>query len=405
MAAMTSVGRAAGLDPLEFGFDSRAEEALYRRNAGRVFGFCVSRLGRREDAEDAVQTTFLHAVRSLRRGVVPLVESAWLLGIARNVCLKRWETAGRRSRLESTCDPQELDQGSAAPEGRREELIGLEDALTRLPEQQRRAILLRDWRGLSYDEVAEQLGVSRAAVETLIFRGRRTLAQNLGEEPQQTKRRLASLGNLGSLFAALKTAFTGAAAATKVAAAVTVVAVSGAGLAVGPQLAGGAAEKPRRVEPQQPRIPAAPANAAAIPTRSAPVPAARKPAATSPEAARRATPVVLQQAPAAARPAGTAASQSVPATESGIRPAPGPAGIVPAVPAPPPAAKESTPVERTVHRVRDSATSLPLPDGLGPPVTPAAVGAIVEIPALPVDPIAVVPGTPVAVPPLPPLWP
>ena len=186
MAAVTSVGRASGLEPLELGFDSRAEEALYRRNADRVFGFCLSRLGRREDAEDAVQTTFLRAVRSLRRGVVPLVESAWLLGIARYVCVERWETAGRASRLESTCDPHELDRGNAAPEGRREELIGLDDALTRLPEQQRRAILLRDWRGLSYDEVADQLGVSNAAVETLIFRGRRTLAELLREEPQQT---------------------------------------------------------------------------------------------------------------------------------------------------------------------------------------------------------------------------
>ena len=240
LAAITSAGRAAGLEPLELAADSLAAAALYERHSGRVFGYCLSRLGRREDAEDAVQTTFLHAVRGLRRGVVPATEIAWLLGIARNVCLTRWESVGRRSRLESPCDPVELDRGRAAPQGRREELIGLEDALSQLPEQQRRAVLLRDWRGLSYDEVAAQLGVSRAAVETLIFRGRRTLAELLREEPQTTRRRLRSLGDLGSLLSAVKAVLTGGAAATKIAAtAVTVAALSGAGAVVGTSVQGG----------------------------------------------------------------------------------------------------------------------------------------------------------------------
>ena len=219
MAAITSAGRAVGLEPLELVADSHAAAALYERHSSSVFGYCLSRLGRREDAEDAVQTTFLHAVRGLRRGVVPATEIAWLLGIARNVCLARWESGGRRSRLESPCDPVELDRGHAAPQGRSDELIGLEDALSQLPEQQRRAVLLRDWRGLSYDEVAAQLGVSRAAVETHIFRGRRTLAELLREEPRTTRRRLRSLGDLGSLFSAVKAAFTGGAAATKIVAA------------------------------------------------------------------------------------------------------------------------------------------------------------------------------------------
>ena len=105
MAAVTTAGRAAGLEPLELAADSHAAAALYERHSSSVFGYCLSRLGRREDAEDAVQTTFLHAVRGLRRGVVPATEIAWLLGIARNVCLKRWESVGRRSRLESPCDP------------------------------------------------------------------------------------------------------------------------------------------------------------------------------------------------------------------------------------------------------------------------------------------------------------
>ena len=226
-----SRGRASGIEPLEVAFDSAAVGGLYERNAGRIFGYCLSRLGRREDAEDAVQTTFLHAIRGLRRGVVPLIESAWLLGIARNVCLARREAFGRRKRLEVVSDPHDIEDVAPAPQPTREELMGLQDALAKLPDNQRRAVLLRDWRGLSYEEIATLLEVSHAAVETLIFRGRQNLAEMLGEEPQQTRKRLASLGNIGSFFAAIKTAFTGGVATVKVAAAV--VAVSTAGLAVG----------------------------------------------------------------------------------------------------------------------------------------------------------------------------
>ena len=227
MAAITSAGRATGLEPLGSVPDTRAAEALYQQHSRSVFRYCLSRLGRREDAEDAAQITFLHAVRGLRRGVVPAIEAAWLLGIARNVCRSRWEAAGRRNRIEWPCDPVDLERAGAAPFADADDLLGLEDALARMPEQQRNAVLLRDWRGLSYEEVAEHLGVSVAAVETLIFRGRRTLAAMLREEPATTRKRLASLGNVGSLLTYVKTAFTGAAAATKVAAAICVVAASG----------------------------------------------------------------------------------------------------------------------------------------------------------------------------------
>jgi RNA polymerase sigma factor (sigma-70 family) len=241
LAAVNAVGRAAGLEPLEPLGDDLAGD-LYERHARRVFAYCRSRL-RREDAEDAVQTTFLHAVNGLRRGVVPTLELAWLLGIARNVCLSRLDSAGRRGKLELVCDPVDLER-SEAPSGRRDELIGLEDALARLPEQQRRAVLLRDWRGLSYEEVAVQLGVTLACAETLIFRGRRSLAELLQEEPARTRRRLASLGNAGSVVTWAKTSFAGAAAASKLAAATAVIVVSGAGVA-----AGTAAFEPDRAAP------------------------------------------------------------------------------------------------------------------------------------------------------------
>ena len=416
MAAVTSAGRAAGLEPLELATDSLAAAALYQRHSSRVFGYCLSRLGRREDAEDAVQTTFLHAVRGLRRGVVPATEIAWLLGIARNVCLTRWESVGRRSRLESPCDPGKLDRGRAAPQGRREELIGLEDALSQLPEQQRRAVLLRDWRGLSYDEVAAQLGVSRAAVETLIFRGRRTLADLLREEPQTTRRRLRSLGDLGSLLSAVKAALTGGAAATKIAAtAVTVAALSGAGAVVGTSGQGGGTA-PADAPATKPAPAGLVASVTPEPsTRGAKPDAAharrddrrrrralpRRPVASPPTAAQ---PTTAANAPTAATPAGAAATATPappPSSEPQRAPQPTPSQPAPVVAARPPA-EELLPavieaVEETV------APLLPILPVTVPPITvpPVTVPPVtVTVPPVAVPPIVTVPPVTVTLPPI-----
>jgi RNA polymerase sigma-70 factor, ECF subfamily len=349
MEAATSAGRASGLEPLELSADSVAAAALFQRHSAHVFRYCNARLRKREDAEDAVQTTFLHAFRSLRQGVKPLVESAWLLGIARNVCLSRWEASGRRNRLEAVCDPDVLARSAAAPQGRREELIGLENALARLPERQRRAVLLRDWRGLSYDEVAEQLGVSRAAVETLIFRGRQRLAELLREEPSTIRRRLGSLGNLGALVNAVKTAFTGGAAATKLAVAVTVVAASGAGIAAGPW----------------------PGGSAPVPTG----PDVARPAATQSQAASAAAPPYARSEPARVAPAASATpparkAEVAPAVRRSDRPSVA-AAEAPATPAAPVAAAPVVSVPESSPRLTAPVVSVQIPKReQSPPAVP-----------------------------------
>src|SRR2546421_142931 len=88
---------------------------LYERYAPRIFGYCLQRLGNREEAEDAVQTTFLNAFRGLSRGVVPAAEGAWLFKIAENVCLSRHRASFRRRRIEALGDlrvVEETDAGS-----------------------------------------------------------------------------------------------------------------------------------------------------------------------------------------------------------------------------------------------------------------------------------------------------
>ena len=185
--------------------EALATQDLYERYARQIFGYCFNQLGSREEAEDAVQSTFLNAFRGLRRGIVPEAESAWLFKIAQNVCLSRRRSSWRRGRVESPADFELVEELAPAPSRRADELIGLQDVLEQMPESQRRAILLREWQGLSYREIAEELELSQAAVETLIFRARRSLAQGLETPPEPARARVRRGADLGNVLAGLKT--------------------------------------------------------------------------------------------------------------------------------------------------------------------------------------------------------
>ena len=179
MVAVPSNGRASLIEPLPVAPEAAAAHRLYERHSAKLLSYCRHRLGTREEAEDAVQTTFMNAFRALGRGVVPELESAWLFKIAENVCLSRRRSSWRRNRIESSTDLELIEEIVPGPSRQRDELIGIQAALAAMPEQQRRAILLREWKGLSYREIASELELSQSAVETLIFRARRSLAQAL----------------------------------------------------------------------------------------------------------------------------------------------------------------------------------------------------------------------------------
>jgi RNA polymerase sigma factor (sigma-70 family) len=198
---------------------------LFEEHSGWIYGYCLRLLRSPEEAEDALQATYLNACRGLNDGVRPQVDSAWLLRIAQNVCLTRLRSSGRRARLERVQDVELLEETVAAPAHRGDELIGLTDALASLPEQQRRAILLREWQGLSYAEVAARLELTQSAVETLIFRARRSLAAALENPGKRRRLRLAHALDFAGLFAAFKGFFAGSASA-KIVAAVVVAATA-----------------------------------------------------------------------------------------------------------------------------------------------------------------------------------
>jgi hypothetical protein len=82
-----------------------------------------------------------------------------------------------------------------------------------MPETQRRAILLREWQGLTYKEISTELGLTQGAVETLIFRARRALAQGLEQDADSWKRRLRRGADVGGVFACVKALLGGGGAA------------------------------------------------------------------------------------------------------------------------------------------------------------------------------------------------
>jgi RNA polymerase sigma-70 factor, ECF subfamily len=179
----------AGSD-LGNGKAAEAEDAteLFTRYSAGVYRYCLGRLGSPEEAEDALQVTYLNAWRSLKRGFEPQQPRPWLFQIAANVCATLLRSKLRGTRLELR-DPSALDEFAGAQEPGNEELLGLSQALRDLPSRQRRAIVLRDWQGLSYDEIAAEMAVSDAAVETLLFRARNKVATTLANP--DWRRRLA----------------------------------------------------------------------------------------------------------------------------------------------------------------------------------------------------------------------
>jgi RNA polymerase sigma factor (sigma-70 family) len=179
---------------------SDAAATLYNLHRQRIHAYCLGQLRDRQEADDAVQSTFLYALALLQRGETPRAELPWLYTIAHNVCRTRRRALKRRTRLESGVDLETLHDSVGRNDPPREELAGLSSSLAALPTAQRNALLLREWQGLSYAEIALRLGLTESAVEAVLFRARRNLAQTL----HRTGNRAASLTSIVMLIRGLR---------------------------------------------------------------------------------------------------------------------------------------------------------------------------------------------------------
>jgi RNA polymerase sigma-70 factor (ECF subfamily) len=165
-------------------------DALYRKYLAQVYSYAYYELGDHHDAEDATERTFLLALSALPRfeerarpadGEGASTFRVWLFQIARNVVANVRRT--RRRRPEA---PLEAAIGVAGPhdiEARatlRAEADEAWAAVSRLPDDRRRALVLRFVDEMSTAEIAGVLGRSEGAVRVLIHRGLRAVARDLG---------------------------------------------------------------------------------------------------------------------------------------------------------------------------------------------------------------------------------
>src|SRR5919202_1188399 len=153
----------------------RSFERMYQRHVGDVYRYALAVMRNQPDAEDVTQTTFMNAYRAFQRGERPDSPHNWLIAIAHNVCRQRFRQSARRPQEvtfdDDIADQVEDDDAPTAEDIRR--------ALGHLAFNQRAALVMRELEGRSYAEIGEILGLSVSAVETLIFRARRALREQL----------------------------------------------------------------------------------------------------------------------------------------------------------------------------------------------------------------------------------
>jgi RNA polymerase sigma factor (sigma-70 family) len=157
---------------------ARTEE-LFHRHGRLVTGLCRGLLRNADEAEDAAQQAFLSAHGAFLRGAEPRDPAAWVATIARNECLARIRERMRRPLPVAGADTAVSSSDPVAEATRRADMAALWRAVGALAPLQREAMLLREFGGLSYDELAVALGVSVPAVESLLFRARTKLRLEL----------------------------------------------------------------------------------------------------------------------------------------------------------------------------------------------------------------------------------
>ncbi len=160
--------------------DVTAFTELMSAHEDRVFGICLRMLRDREAALDATQETFLTVFRKANRFGGRSAFSTWLYRVAVNTCYDALRRTRRRPTdpLPEHTDPADpsSEDGFASADVR----PAIEDALAALPMEFRAAVTIVDLEGLALQTAAEMLGVPVGTVKSRVFRGRKLLAEQLG---------------------------------------------------------------------------------------------------------------------------------------------------------------------------------------------------------------------------------
>jgi len=157
---------------------------LYRQYAAAIFRFCRRALPTREDAEDATTEVFMKVRQKLGTYDSSRPFTAWLYKVASNHC---WDML-RRRRIRQDLETGDLETLPLEhPDPDQLERLQTEhtnkevrNGLAKLPDRARMALVLRYYADMSYDEIADTLGVRRAFVGVLLLRARHQLRDVLG---------------------------------------------------------------------------------------------------------------------------------------------------------------------------------------------------------------------------------
>ena len=162
--------------------DEQAFEHLDRTHGQRLLAVARGILGNEEDARDAVQETFLSAVRAITRFSGKSRLGTWLHRIVVNSCLmmlRRQRTRPERFLEDAPVPRTESDAPIETAAERRETCVAVLAGIDRLPRNYREVLKMREIDGVGARETARSLGVTPNAVKTRLYRAKRALRAEL----------------------------------------------------------------------------------------------------------------------------------------------------------------------------------------------------------------------------------
>ena len=165
--------------------DQAAWEQIVRQNWRKVFNVAYKFVGRHDEAEDLTQDIFLKIFKALGTFDRRANFQTWIISISRNLCIDHYRSVRKERQtiardVDSTdLQPATSDRGPYAQAEHQDLRAPLRQALETLPITLRTAVVLRDLQELSYQEIADRLGLPEGTVKSRINRGRIELAHQL----------------------------------------------------------------------------------------------------------------------------------------------------------------------------------------------------------------------------------
>jgi RNA polymerase sigma-70 factor, ECF subfamily len=181
--------------------DQAAWEMVVRQNWRKVFNVAYKFVGKHDEAEDLTQDIFLKIFKALATFDRRANFQTWIISISRNLCIDHYRSVRKERQTmaqdvdASNLQPASVERGPHALAEHQDLRAMLRQALETLPAALRTAVVLRDLQELSYQEIADRLGLPEGTVKSRINRGRIELARQIrrlqDKQPVRPRRRAA----------------------------------------------------------------------------------------------------------------------------------------------------------------------------------------------------------------------